>query len=555
MRQINMLRMGLVVLSAAVGGCGSSNDSNGSDGGNGSSGGDYSGDAGAGDEGPNGSSDSAAAPTALVRVAHLSPDAPAVDFCVAPHGTSSFLGPVLSGAGAAAGLAYSTVTKYLPVPAAQLDVRIVAPGSSSCATSLAGLPDFTGLPALPAGAYVTIAAEGLVSSAGGAASPFGLAAYIDDSTVASGQAALRFIHASPGTPAVDVGLGGGVLFTSVFTDVAFGEIATMGTGERGYQVTAPLNSALISARAHGTTTDVLSISQASLPAGAIATAFAIGEIGNASSPLKVLLCVDNAPPSGLLSRCTVVGAAPALAHVRVAHLSPDAPAVDVCIAPAGTSAFAGPLLASLGATAGLSYPQVTVRVDLPEGAYDVRIAAAPAANCNKGVVPDTTGVTVTGGLSATVAAIGDLTVAGSDPTFHLAVFADDTTVASGDEALRFIHAAPSIPPVDVGLGSGQSFTPVFSDVAFGHAATAGGAIDESGFYVGAPLASQTLSARANGTKTNAIVLTGVDVPAGSIVSAFAIGAKTGATTNPLSVLLCDDTAAASGLLTTCTVKQ
>src|SRR6202030_1440041 len=34
-------------------------------------------------------------PFALVRVANWSPDAPGVDFCLAPHGTTAFVGPLL----------------------------------------------------------------------------------------------------------------------------------------------------------------------------------------------------------------------------------------------------------------------------------------------------------------------------------------------------------------------------------------------------------------------------------------------------------------------------
>ena len=89
-----------------------------------------------------GSAATDAAAAALVRVAHLSPDAPAVDFCIAAHGTTSFSGPVLKGASLTAGLSYPSVTQYLPVPAGQYDVRLVAPNAADCHTSLAGLADF-----------------------------------------------------------------------------------------------------------------------------------------------------------------------------------------------------------------------------------------------------------------------------------------------------------------------------------------------------------------------------------------------------------------------------
>lgn len=298
-----------------------------------------------------------AAATARLRVAHLSPDAPAVDVCLSVRGSGTWSGPVLGGLGVAAGLPSGSVTKYLDVNAATYDVRIVAPGSSDCKKALGGLPDITSLPAIPAGVTVTLAAQGELAPASALA--FGLKAYLDDTTVRSGKAKLRFVHASPGTPAVDVGLAGGVLFSPVFANVPFGSGQATGTNANGYLETAPLAGIEISARAHGTDADVLALKHASLPAGAIATAFAIGKIGAAATPLKVLLCVDNAAPDGNLAACSLVGTAPERARVRIAHLSPDAPAVDVCIRPTGASYPAAPLLKGLGAAAGLAYPQLT----------------------------------------------------------------------------------------------------------------------------------------------------------------------------------------------------
>jgi hypothetical protein len=479
---------------------------------------------------------------------HLSPDAPAVDFCLAAHGTTTFTGPVLKGAGDTAGITYPSATKYLSVPAGQYDVRIVAPNAADCSTSLASLPDYTSLPALAAGGSFTIAAEGLVAS--GASNPFGLAAYVDDATVTSGQAALRFVHASPGTPAVDVGTLSGSTFSAVFSDVAFGAVAPSGGGidANGYLVTMPLSSVELAARAHAGTTNALTISDTSLPAGAIATAFAIGEIGSTTAPLAALLCVDNAAPTGALSACSVVGDI----NIRVAHLSPDAPAVDVCVKPHSSSTWpATPLLASLGTAAGLSYPQVTTYVNLAATAYDVRIVAAPATSCTTGVVPDTTNVTIPAAVHATVAATGDLTVAGSDPGFALKVYVDETTVASGSGSLRFIHASPSTPAVDVGTLSGSTFSAIFSDVAFGTVAASGGGIDANGYLVTTPLSGVELAARAHGSTANALTVSGVSLAAGEIATAFAIGGKTGQSTNPLQVLLCDDSAAPTGVLTTC----
>jgi hypothetical protein len=323
MNETAMLRGGFVFLSILVAGCSSSSDNGGSPGSTDSgltdAGGGHDGssaaDTGSGamDSG-NPAADSGTGQDAAgeggtmmasVRVAHLSPDAPAVDLCVAVHGTTSFIGPVLNGAGASSGLAFGQVTKYLPVPAVQLDVRLVAPASTSCAMSLGGLPDITNLPALPAGASVTIAAIGDLTVAGSDPA-FQLKAFVDDATVDSTKGALRFVHASPGTPAVDVGLESGGNFTAVFSNVAFGDVAAAGSpiDANGYYVGAPFTNQTVAARAHGSTTDALTIPGVSLPAGAIATAFAVGgKTGDQTHPLKVLLCVDNAMPNGLLASC------------------------------------------------------------------------------------------------------------------------------------------------------------------------------------------------------------------------------------------------------------
>jgi hypothetical protein len=482
--------------------------------------------------------------TSHVRVAHLSPDAPNVDFCVAPHGTTDFIGPILASNGHMTGLAYGNATKYFDLPADQYDVRLVPPGMADCKQALGGLPDFTDLPDLPDGTSATIAAEGLVAFA--SASPFALKAYVDDTTVDAGKAKLRFVHASPGTPAVDVGLGGGVLFTSLFSDISFGNAGA------SYLVTAPIDGAELSARAHGTRQDALSIKPTALPAGAIASAFAIGELTSATTPLRVLLCVDNAAPNGLLSQCSVVGGAPERAHVRIAHLSPDTPAVDICLAAAGSGAFDQALFKTLG-VAGISYPQITTYVDLPTGAYDVRIVHATASSCAIGAVPDAQNVTIHADQTATVAAIGVLDPSGaaaSNPPLHLAIYADDTAVTSGKTKLRFIHASPGTPAVDVGLETGASFTKVFANVAFGGTAIAYAA--DNGFVETMPVTSDVAARLAN-QMSDALVVQNVALPANAISTAIAIGGKTGASTNPLAVLLCADNAPANGLWAACSV--
>jgi hypothetical protein len=489
---------------------------------------------------------------AHVRVAHLSPDAPAVDFCVAEHGSGKFTGPVLAQSGLTIGLSYGNVTGYVALPAAQYDVRLVAPGQTSCATPLGGLADFTDLPDIPEGASITLAAEGLAAI--GSTTPLTIAAYVDATTVAAGMAKLRFIHASPGTPAVDVGTGGGALFQALFTDVAYG--ATAATDD-GYVETAPLAGVEVSARVHGSLSDALSIIPTVLPSGAIATAFAIGQLGSSAEPLRVLLCDDNAAPTGGLAQCSLVGGTPSRAHVRIGHLSPDLRAVDVCLAPTGTTDFSPPVLAGLGVQDGLTYAAVTTYVDLPVGSYDVRVILANASGCSIPAIPDTHGVSVDDQETVSVLALGDFDTSGAaahDPALHLALFTDATSAPLGQAALRFIHASPGTPAVDVGLGSGASFTKVFADVSFGQVAT-NAPVDALGFVSTSAPVTSAVSARLAGASTDALVVPAVTLTDSGVFSAFAIGGKTGASDNPLQVLLCQDNAPANGLLTACTVAN
>jgi hypothetical protein len=341
----------------------------------------------------------------------------------------------------------------------------------------------------------------------------------------------------------------------VFTDVAFG---TAEAHDHGYISTDPLSGVEISARATGSLTDAIAIKPVDLPAGALVTAFAVGLLGDSSAPLRVLVCNDN-QESGLETTCALTGGTPDRARVRIAHWSPDAPAVDVCISRAGAGFGASaPVLAGLGGRQGLSYPQVTTYVELPIDTYDVRVIAATESTCANGAVPDTNGLSVTKGLVATVAAIGDLQRSGpsiADPGFRLAVFPDSMDVAGNKGKLRFIHASPGTPNVDVGLGQAHGFLRLFGNVEFGKVAQHGG-IDMLGYLEADPFANAVVSARVTGTAVDALVLPGISLPAGAIASAIAIGGKTGQAANPLRVLVCVDNAPSNGtLLAQCSIAQ
>jgi hypothetical protein len=215
------------------------------------------------------------------------------------------------------------------------------------------------------------------------------------------------------------------------------------------------------------------------------------------------------------------------------------------------------VLAGLGVQDGLTYAAVTSYVDLPVGSYDVRVILANATGCSIPAIPDTTGVSVDDDETVSVVALGDFDTSGAaarDPALHLALFTDATSAPSGMAKLRFIHASPGTPAVDVGLGQGASFEKVFADVSFGDIAT-NAPVDALGFVATAAPVTSAVAARLAGASSDALVVPSVSLAAQGVFTAFAIGGKTGASDNPLQVLLCDDNAPASGLLATCAVAN
>lgn len=473
--------------------------------------------------------------TIRVRVAHLSPNAPAVDFCVRPMGAASFGMPVLRGLGLNDGLAFPRVTAYLDLPAGQYQVRLVAPGSANCDTSLAGLPEYN-LPALSAGATATVAAVGLVGAMG--PTGFNLVPVVDDATAPGAmETKIRFVHASPGTPAVDIGVLAMDMFTAIpqFSNVAFPNASAM-------SVTVPSATVTVAARATGTTPMAgqypLQLDNLALPAGRSVTVFAVGQLTSDQKPLAALVCVDGTATNNLTD-CNLL---PQRIFARVAHLSPNAPAVDFCVRPMGTTNFTGPVLESRGLSAGLSFASVTGYIALPPGQWQVRLVGADATNCNTSLagLPEYTLPNLTAGTWATVAASGSVGASGAT-AFDLRPFVDTRApIAPGRANIRFVHASPGTPAVDVGALSGSTFTAIWSNTAFPTFMGAMGA-DANGYISAMPLTNATLAVRVSGMSANALTLNNVNIPAGAQVSIFAIGLA-GMTSGDqrLSALVCQD---------------
>ena len=357
---------------------------------------------------------------AEVRVAHLSPDAPAVDVLV-------------DGMPAFTNISFGEITGYADLPAGTYQVQVVPAGTSGPAVIDASIP-------LPAFGAFTVAALNNLDD-------ISAEIYADENIRIPGSTRVRFVHASPGTPAVDIAVAnnGPVLFPNV------------SFGESGGYVSVPEGTYDLEARVAGTDVVALSLPGVALTGGTGITVWANGLL-KGDPALSVAISLDVAPT----------------AKLRVIHASPDAPAVDVKIN--GTRAIKG-----------LSFNTATAYTEVPADTYDIEVL--PAGQ-NDPVVIDAT-------LSLEAS---DYSVLAIDTLANIQplVLVDDNQLGS-EARIRFIHASPDAPAVDIALANGGPV--LFANVAFG----------QDGGYISVPGGIYDLEARVAGTDTVALDVPGLNV--------------------------------------------
>lgn len=385
-------------------------------------------------------------PEASVRVAHLSPDAPAVDVWV-------------DGTVVLEDVAFRQFSGYLAVPAGTHRIQ-VTPANQSSPVVIDESVD------LAAGTYTTAAVTGLLAS-------IGVTALADDPATSPMSTNLRFVHASPDAPPVDITLTDGSV---VFDDIAFGGSA---------KVALPAGTATVQVRVAETGRVVLTFADIALAARANVTIYAVGRLANGSLDA---IAVPDAPSSGN----AVTDLAPAGATLRVAHLSPDAPPVDIYVD--------GQLVSGLE-----SVPFATVSGYLSVLAATYDLSAFVENTTTSPVIAAS--VTLLPGTATTVAATGLLSANDLQPL----VLTDVRTPNSGGGALvRFVHASPDAPAVDVVAAGGPV---LFDGIAF-RGATVYGAV-AAGTY--------SLEVRVDAGGALALAVPGVQLQAGQTYTIFAIG--------------------------------
>jgi hypothetical protein len=258
------------------------------------------------------------------RLANLAPGPASdlIDFCAADSGTVDFVGPILQFTPTTTdpggvGLSYGMVSKYLFSPAGSYSFRIVEYGSGSCAVGL--VPDL--VVRLAPGGTATIALVGLAGPA--TTWPLQATSLVDEWAQDPVNAKVRFVNASPGLPATDIGLVPTGSFAPVLTDLGWLEIAAPSTsppvdanGFATVSVGGRTSLVVVTTCETSAPYSPATCEEWPLPpdvattfvAGSVTSGFLVGVPGDATYPSALLWCADRLGPDDYtnLSQCTMV---------------------------------------------------------------------------------------------------------------------------------------------------------------------------------------------------------------------------------------------------------
>jgi hypothetical protein len=213
-------------------------------------------------------------------------------------------------------------------------------------------------------------------------------------------------------------------------------------------------------------------------------------LGAVALALTLVAC-DNSDPAG----------PDGFAALRVAHLSPDAPAVDVYVD-------------DVKVVSAAPFRAVTDHLGVEAG--ERRIRVMPAGATSPVVIDATLNFSI--GQSSTVAATGLLGADDLEPI----VLADQRSAPSGEVRVRFVHASPDAPAVDVAVAGGSV---LFGNVSFRE--------DEP--YLTVAPGTYNLQVRLAGTSTVALSVPGVVLSGGRSYTIFAVGLAGNSTLAALAV--------------------
>ncbi|MGC9356555.1 MAG: DUF4397 domain-containing protein [Anaerolineae bacterium] len=191
----------------------------------------------------------------------------------------------------------------------------------------------------------------------------------------------------------------------------------------------------------------------------------------------------------ILSLSSVALAQEGMARVRVVHASPDAPAVDVWVE--GNVAFSG-----------APFKGITDYASLDPATYNVKVVPAGATE----PVVIEADLNLAANTDYTVVAVN--TLENIEP---LVLVDNNSQPAEGKAHVRFVHASPDAPAVDIAVAGGGPV--LFSNVAF----------KGVGDYLPVDAGTYDLDVRVAGTEDVALNVPGVTLKEGTVYTIFAMG--------------------------------
>ena len=181
-------------------------------------------------------------------------------------------------------------------------------------------------------------------------------------------------------------------------------------------------------------------------------------------------------------------AADGMARVRAIHASPDAPAVDVWVN--GSVAFSN-----------APFEGITDYAELAPDSYQIQVSPTGAT---EPIVIDAT-LDLAADTDYSIVAVG--TLENIEP---LVLIDNNSAPAPGKAHVRFVHASPDAPSVDIAVTGGPV---LFSDIAF----------KGVGDYLPVDAGTYDLEARVAGTETVALSIPGVALEESTVYTIFAMG--------------------------------
>lgn len=321
-----------------------------------------------------------------------------------------------------------------------------------------------------------------------------------DAAPPSGQVTINAIHAASNAPTVDIYLtapGDDISAIAPTVTLAYSDSlgpTDVATGDYQVRITPT-----------GTKDVVYDSGTVSLEAGTVINLAAIANTtGTGDNPVN-LLAIDADGAVELLDVNTPT-------NLRVFHLSPDAPNVDVVI----NDDFSAP------AVVDLAYPDFTDYLSVPADTYNAKVV--PTGATSPAVID--ADLELNAAVSYSVLAVNTL------DSIEPLVLEDNRRAISTEAQLRIVHGSPSAGPVDLYLvAPGTDITtvePNFSNVAFK---------SETG-YISVADGDYDVIVTATGSKTAAIGPAAISLNNAGIYTIIARDNTGGGA--PLGVVLADD---------------